>query len=88
MRLFIFSFFGFTRITHNSFILFFILRRSYISTHAWDDTFYFLFFGFTRFTYNSFILFFILRRSYISTWLLMWERNLEVEKKKQFSDKK
>ena len=54
--------------------------------------FIFYFLGFTCFTHDSlfifYFLFFILKRSCISTWLLIWEKNVEVEKKKQFSDKK
>ena len=52
--------------------------------HVWWG-FYFLFLDLQSFNHVSFILFFILRRNCISTWLLMWERNVGVEKKKKNS---
>ena len=44
-----------------------------------DKTFYF-FWVYTFYSWQ-FFLFFILRKSCVSTWLLIWERNVEVEKK-------
>ena len=47
--------------------------------------FYFLGLHVSHMVVLFYFLFFILRRNCISTWLLIWERNVEVGKK-QFSD--